>query len=209
MIIGEKALVLAATKALSGRIQPNIRAVSVSYGHKQVYLYYFHHELLTQQNRDDLDIISSRLKSDLPSEYRLHLIPKRLDYPTPVPPMGWWVFTRDGEPLHYWGYDLCHLKIATAKSLLGLVTPALRIVFVSLGDTQIYLTCIFHGEIDEIAREDMEEVARRVQADFPKEYTVHLDIQRIDSPDRVLDIGEPIYKRAESPPIRYLGYNDY
>lgn len=193
-------LVSAASQALLGRIEANVRVVSITHGNKEVYLYYFHEGDLTPMNTTDIAGITSMLKSSITRQYNLHILTRRLDPPAPIPPMGWPVFKRKNENPGCSGFDLCYLEIATAKGLLGLATPNLREVIVTLGDTDIYLYCFFDGKVADASRKDMEEVAQRVKSRFPAEYSVHLNVERLDAPAVIPCIGESVYARAEQRP---------
>lgn len=188
-------LVGAAANALIEKIIPNVRVVFASYGYQEACLYVYHEGELTSEEKEDFDRAACSLKHYFPNNYSTYCFTFRVDPPDQIPVMGSTVYVRKGEEFKRTDFDLHYLRLVSVKGLFGLVTPELRKVSVSFCGDKIIINCFFHGEVTDEQRADMTIAANRIKQSFPESYSVHVNIQRLDAPQRVPCIGTPVYAR--------------
>jgi hypothetical protein len=91
----------------------------------------------------------------------------------------------------------CEVLLAIQQSLLGEVTPSLRVVTVRYTKTNIHFEAYFHGEITAEEREAMSLVETEIMAAFPSTHTITHEMIRLDAPALIPKDRIWVYFRKE------------
>ena len=70
--------------ALWGEVSPALRAVFVNWNEKMIRLYFFYDGLITEEDRESAECISTELIANFP-EHELEVDISRLDFPSSLP----------------------------------------------------------------------------------------------------------------------------
>ncbi len=93
--------------------------------------------------------------------------------------------------------------LSVLYALIGEVSPPLRAVRIKWDEKIIHLFFYYDGEISEEDRESAENIATEVIANF-SEHVLEVNIQRLDYPKPIPEIGELAYSRREKVPKEAL-----
>lgn len=83
------------------------------------------------------------------------------------------------------------------RALWGVVFPSLRSARIEMLEKIVRLHFFYDGEISEDDYESLEVASSEVMADFP-DYDLSVEIQRLDFPTPMPEIGELVFLRKES-----------
>jgi hypothetical protein len=198
-----KSFLLSMQRALSTCVIPSLRAVTLKFEpetQSAVASFFFDQEIT-----NDLFETASCVYTESSADFALsheNFSFKALALPPPLPcPIeGHLVYHRYETNFVYplrqdllvpFIHEEFYIRLVMQQALLGLVTPALRGVFIDkqcswLGATYIWF--IYDGEITPFSRSFAKKIVMNAKTFFPNNYEIIERIQRIDSPNRYDDI---------------------
>lgn len=95
--------------------------------------------------------------------------------------------------------DHVYVRLSAVSALLGTVTPNLRVVVVDLKSEKemVFIYFYYHGQIDEATFDIASTAISEFSANFPPGYRFVERIERLDSPQKILNERYYVFERFE------------
>ena len=93
--------------------------------------------------------------------------------------------------------DEAYARRSVQNALLGAVSPKLRVVVVRLEEKSVFVSFFYDGEISESDRDAASCALAEIISDFPPDFELNDQIERVDFPKEVPILGSLVFKRKE------------
>ncbi|MCE5294367.1 MAG: hypothetical protein LLF94_07105 [Chlamydiales bacterium] len=217
-----KSLFLAVTTSLLGATRKQLRAVKADLDEQEdIYLYFYWDGELSDSDEETISHVITQTQNTVtakfPGNYNFKTSIERLDYPQPIPDLGYFVYLRDETIFHSMKWDepvilsrfyksiglerIDEFRLLMCYAILGKIRPNLRYIWIELNDLKrtAYYSFYFDGSITDYDKSIAFGIIETVQWLFcPGIFTAKASIEQIDYPERLPWLGYPIYLRDES-----------
>ncbi len=204
--------------ALLGMVVPSLRAVSVQFDpEKKLLTYYYIYDCAIDDALSDLASCSAtEASAKFPANYDFEYHIEELGPSKPIPSRGLFAYLRNekkyspiaAKPISFSLQEtkqtnkqiiVGDLLFPMQQALLGKVTPSLRAVKVNLDDATHTLECSFFydGKITDELYDLASQTAITGAAPFAPNYTLKLNVEQLDFPNKIQRVGRWVYKRRE------------